>query len=254
MKVSSKNVDELIPYEFNNRIHSKQQINRIANSINEFGFNQPLVIDEANVVLVGHGRLLAAKKLGIQEVPVVVVTNLSEAQKKAYRILDNKLQNDSEWDFANLELELASISSSDFDLSKYGLDDLSQLFVKDEHSKESQYTRKVEAPIYEPKGDCPEISEVYNASFAEALIKEIEATNLNEDMKHFLICAAYRHVKINYSKVAELYCHQAPEAQRLFEKSALVIIDFESAIERGFVKLVKELTGYSEQDIDDEKQ
>lgn len=115
---------DLIPYAFNNRKHPEQQIDRIANSIKEFGFNQPIVIDESNVVLVGHGRLAAALKLGLQEVPVVKIESLSEAKKKAYRILDNKLQNDSEWDFANIEMELNRLEELDFDLAEWGLDEL----------------------------------------------------------------------------------------------------------------------------------
>lgn len=115
---------DLIPYAFNNRKHTEQQIDRIANSIKEFGFNQPIVIDESNVVLVGHGRLAAALKLGLQEVPVVKIESLSEAKKKAYRILDNKLQNDSEWDFANIEMELEQLEGLGVELEPWGLENL----------------------------------------------------------------------------------------------------------------------------------
>lgn len=114
----------LIPYELNNRKHPEQQINRIANSISEFGFNQPIIVDEQNIVLVGHGRLAAALKLGLDKVPVLQVLGLTEAKKKAYRILDNKLQNDSEWDFNNLELELAHLEDLGFELEPWGLDEL----------------------------------------------------------------------------------------------------------------------------------
>ncbi len=117
-------IDEITPYPQNNRTHPAQQIQRIADSIKEFGFNQPIVIDESNVVLVGHGRLLAAQKLGLKKVPIERVAKLSEAQKRAYRILDNKLQNDSDWDFAALEYEIAALKGADFDLEKWGLDEL----------------------------------------------------------------------------------------------------------------------------------
>ena len=120
------------PYEFNNRNHSAEQIELIAKSIKEFGFNQPIVIDETNTVLVGHGRLLAAQKLELKECPVVVLKDLSETQKKAYRILDNKLQNDSTWSFDNLELELGFLEDNDFALEPWGLDDLKNLFPEDE--------------------------------------------------------------------------------------------------------------------------
>lgn len=120
----ARKITELIPYVANNRVHSDEQVTRIASSIKEFGFNQPIVIDEDSVVLVGHGRLLAAQKLGLDKVPVFVVRGLSEAKKKAYRILDNKLQNDSSWDYQNLELELAQLTELGFELEPWGLDTL----------------------------------------------------------------------------------------------------------------------------------
>lgn len=124
MQIQSKSLDKLIPYEFNNRNHSEEQVDLIANSIKQFGFNQPIVIDESNIILVGHGRLLAAQKLGLKEVPIVQLKDLSEEQKKAYRILDNKLQNDSTWNFNNLELELGFLEDEGFDLEAWGLDEL----------------------------------------------------------------------------------------------------------------------------------
>lgn len=124
MQIKTINPENLIEYSFNNRIHSDEQIDLIANSIKEFGFNQPIVVDEDNIILVGHGRLKAAKKLGLTEVPYLKVEGLSETQKKAYRILDNKLQNDSTWDFANLNIELPALEADGFDLEAWGLDEL----------------------------------------------------------------------------------------------------------------------------------
>lgn len=124
MDVATVPVAEIRPYARNNRKHPEQQVQRIAQSIREFGFNQPLVIDEENEVLVGHGRLLAAKVLGLESVPCLIVEGLSEAQKKAYRILDNKLQNDSEWDIESLQIELERLEELDFDLGAWGLDSL----------------------------------------------------------------------------------------------------------------------------------
>lgn len=94
MNIEEIPLHEIKPYSKNNRIHSEQQIKRISDSIKEFGFNQPLVIDENNEVLVGHGRLYAALALGLHKVPCLKVTGLSAKNKRAYRILDNKLQNE----------------------------------------------------------------------------------------------------------------------------------------------------------------
>lgn len=125
--METQDITTIIPYEFNNRTHPEEQINRIANSIQQFGFNQPIVVDENNIVLVGHGRLLAAQKLGLSQIPVYKKNGLTETQKRAYRILDNKLQNDSSWEFQNLELELKLLEEDGFDLPEWGLDDLRSL-------------------------------------------------------------------------------------------------------------------------------
>lgn len=108
MKIEEVAVEKLIPYERNNKIHGEEQINRIANSIKEFWFLQPIVIDKQNIVIVWHWRLEGAKKLWLETVPCIRAENLTEKQIKQYRILDNKL-NESEYDLANLKSELDSI-------------------------------------------------------------------------------------------------------------------------------------------------
>ena len=124
MQIKNVPIKEIIPYERNNRVHSDQQIDRIANSLHDFGFNQPIVVDEANVILVGHGRLFASLKLGLKDVPVYKLGGLTPAQKKAYRILDNKLQNDSTWNVENLPLELQELRELGFNFEKFGLEEL----------------------------------------------------------------------------------------------------------------------------------
>lgn len=118
----SRNVDELIPYINNSRIHGENQIKQIASSITEFGFNNPLLIDSMNNVIAGHGRLKAAEKLDIKEVPCIVVTGLTEAQKKALIIADNKIAENSDWDMDKLDIELETLKELDFDFSDLGFD------------------------------------------------------------------------------------------------------------------------------------
>ena len=113
---------ELKPYPANAKLHPKNQVQHIANSISEFGFRQPIVVDADNVVVIGHGRLLAAKKLGLENVPVVRADDLSEAQIRALRLADNKT-NESEWDLSELEAELAELEMG-FDMSDFGFDDI----------------------------------------------------------------------------------------------------------------------------------
>lgn len=112
--------EELTPYERNAKQHPPEQIEHIANSIREFGFRQPLVIDADNVVVIGHGRLLAAKMLGLDKVPCTRADDLTEAQIKALRLADNKT-NESEWDFGTLDGELEGLRL-DFDMSKFGFE------------------------------------------------------------------------------------------------------------------------------------
>jgi len=108
MKIEEISVEKLIPYEFNNKIHWEIQINRIANSIKEFWFLQPIVIDKNNIVVVWHWRLEWAKKLWMKTVPCLRAENLTEEQIKKYRILDNRL-NESPRDFENLQAELSTM-------------------------------------------------------------------------------------------------------------------------------------------------
>lgn len=111
---------DLFPYANNSRLHSEEQINQVCSSIKEFGFTAPILIDEENMVLAGHGRLAAAKKLNLEVVPCVRLKGLSEAQKKAYVIADNKLTENSEWDNSLLAIELQRLEELDFDLTMTG--------------------------------------------------------------------------------------------------------------------------------------
>ena len=106
MEIMNIKTEHLVPYDKNTKKHDKTQINNVAESIKQYGFVQPIVIDKENVVVIGHCRLLAAKKLKMKEVPCVCVDDLTEEQVKALRIVDNK-SNESEWDFDFLADELA---------------------------------------------------------------------------------------------------------------------------------------------------
>ena len=120
MNIKNIAVKDLIPYEKNTKKHDDVQINNVAESIKQYGFVQPIVIDKNNVVVIGHCRLLAAKKLKMQEVPCVCVEDLTEEQVKALRIVDNK-SNESPWDFDFLADELSDIFLDGFDFD-FGLD------------------------------------------------------------------------------------------------------------------------------------
>ena len=114
MEIIQKKVGDLVPYE-NNPRKNENAVEYVAKSIQEFGFLNPIIIDEENIIIAGHTRLLAAEKLGIDVVPCVMVSDLTEDQIKAYRIADNKANEFAEWDWAKLEIELAELQFADID-------------------------------------------------------------------------------------------------------------------------------------------
>ena len=130
MEIKNIQTSELIPYANNSRKHSSEQVKQIAKSISEFGFTQPILVDENNTVLAGHGRLLAAQSIGIKQVPVIILPSLTGNQKKAYVIADNKIAENSEWDVDALKLELDFLHQNSFDISVIPFSDkeLTKLF------------------------------------------------------------------------------------------------------------------------------
>ena len=152
MKIENIEIEKLIPYEFNNKIHDETQINRIANSIKEFGFLQPVVIDANNIIVVWHGRVEGAKKLWLKEVPCIRAENLTETQIKKYRILDNKL-NESGWNVENLKIDIEDLwdfNIGDIELSTEDLfgdllldEDEEEPEVEEDEAPEAEKTAKI---------------------------------------------------------------------------------------------------------------
>ena len=122
MKITVKKVAELVPYVNNSRTHSDEQVAQIAASIKEFGWTNPILVDGENGIIAGHGRLMAARKLGHAEVPTIELKDLTEAQKKAYVIADNKLALNAGWDNDVLKIELKNLQELGFDLDVLGFD------------------------------------------------------------------------------------------------------------------------------------
>lgn len=137
MEIVYKKVNELIPYINNSRTHSEEQVNQIVASINEFGFTNPILIDEKDNIIAGHGRLLASKKLKMEEVPCIVLSGLTESQKKAYIIADNKMALNAEWDDELLKIELENLKELDFDLELTGfnVDELDDILGTEEEKE-----------------------------------------------------------------------------------------------------------------------
>lgn len=240
MEIVYKKIKEIYPYSNNAKKHPKTQIEKIKKSISEFGFNVPLVIDNTNYIIAGHGRYEAAKELNLEKLPCIVKDNLTEAQIKAYRIADNKV-GESGWVNENLILDFSNLKDLNYDLTLTGFDEdeIHRLFPQDDD--DNIYTKKIETPVYTPGEKKPNLSELYNKDKYKELISDIETSNIDKTDKEFLKAAASRFIIFNYNKIADYYAHSNKKVQELMEQLALVIIDFNKAIEQGFISLTEDL-------------
>ena len=124
MQITETTVDQLINYANNAKIHNDKQVDMLAASIKEFGFNNPILIDDKNTIIAGHGRLMAAKKLNLDKVPTIKLSHLSDAQRKAYILADNRLAEvETSWDDDLVSLELKALQELNFDIDLTGFDD-----------------------------------------------------------------------------------------------------------------------------------
>ena len=156
-KMNLVDIDKLIPYINNTKIHSDEQIKKLRASLREFGFVNPVLIDKDFNILAGHGRVIAAKQEGLKEVPCVLVDYLTEAQKKAYIIADNRIAEDATWDEELLKVELEALDAEAFDLSLTGFDEdeLNDLFKEEKVVEDDDYdlTAALEKASFVEKGD-----------------------------------------------------------------------------------------------------
>jgi len=143
-------LDELKPYEFNKRNHPAEQVEMIAKSLQEFGWTNPILVDEDMSIIAGHARWLSALKIGMLEAPCVVLTGLTEEKKRAYRILDNKLTEDSAWAMDNLSLEVGWLEDQGYEVAEWGLDELVEGWNDDEGKAQPEKADKA----------CPECGAV----------------------------------------------------------------------------------------------
>lgn len=142
-------IDDLTPYE-NNPRNNLQAVDAVADSIREFGFRVPIVVDRNKVIIAGHTRYLASKQLNLKEVPCIIASDLTDAQVRAFRLADNKVGEIAGWDFDMLERELQELASTDIDMSEFGFVDSSDLDV------DGFFTESEKAVTKEPKRiQCP---------------------------------------------------------------------------------------------------
>ncbi|MBC9130712.1 ParB N-terminal domain-containing protein [Frischella sp. Ac13] len=256
LKIIYRPISELKRHKNNARTHSDAQIAQIVNSINEFGWTNPILIDENGIIIAGHGRLEAAETLDLNEVPCIVLSGLTDSQKRAYLIADNQLALNAGWDIELLQSEIEALKLENFDIDLLGIDDeLQNLLdtpkletIGNSSLDDNPYTKKVSTPLYEPNGNKPEYADMYKTEKLNQLLSKINDSKIDLSAKQFLTTAAYRHVQFNYEEIANYYAHSDKEVQELMEDSALVIIDFNKSIEQGYLKLSDEVDKYYAQE------
>ena len=155
---------DLIPYARNSRTHSEAQVAKIAASIKEFGFLNPIIIDGESGIIAGHGRVMAANKLGLQSVPCIEAAHLSEAQKRAYVIADNRLALDAGWDNDLLKIELQDLDANGFDLSLTGFEvgELTALFDQPEFAPGTEDDQGKLDELSPKMVQCPHCGQEYD--------------------------------------------------------------------------------------------
>ena len=190
-------VSELIPYVRNARTHSEAQVAQIAASIREFGFLSPILVAEDNTILAGHGRLAAALKLGLKKVPCVKENHLTETQKRAYIIADNKLSLNAGWDNELLAVELSELEGADFNLDLLGFDEaeLSSIFDADKDVSDDDFDveKELEEPCFSKTGDIWTLGkhrvicgDSTNSSTFEKLLGETKVNLVCTDAPYFV--------------------------------------------------------------------
>ncbi len=239
MQVHYKKTSDLIPY-VNNPRKNDHVVDFVASSIKNFGFKVPIIVDANNEIVAGHTRLKASQKLGLEEVPVIVADDLTEEQIRAFRIADNKTAEGAEWDKELLALEIEGLDEYDFQEFGFSQKELDKIF--EDGQEDLVYTDKVVLPDYTPKKDSPPpVESLADTSKAEELLREVRASGVEGELLEFLELASYRFTEFDFQEIAEYYSHADPEVQEIFEKLALVIIDFNQAIEAGFIEFIGEL-------------
>jgi len=248
MKIVEVDINQLKPSEYNPRKASKKQWEDLKESIKRFGMVDPLIVNSAenrkNIIIGGHFRWKVAKEMGFKKVPVVYVNIPDIDKEKELNLRLNKNLGEWDWDLlANFDEGL---------LREVGWRDREIEKIFDIHS--TIYTKKINPPIYEPKGLDVDIEDLYDDSRCLELLEKIEKLDVDEKVKKFLRYAAYRFVKLNFQYIAEYYSGLGDKKlKKIFEELALVIIDYGKAIEFGFVQLVEDILEQIKEELENEK-
>lgn len=242
-------IDKLVPYQNNARTHSPEQINKLRASLREFGFINPVIIDREYGVIAGHGRIAAARAEGIAEVPCVFADHLTEAQKKAYILADNRMALDAGWDEDILRVEIEALQGADFDTALTGFDEkeLADFFGTDDEAKEDDFDvdAELEKPCFSQTGDiwhlgkhtviCGDstLPETFKALLGDVKVNlvctdapyfvnlesasgKIRNDDLNDEEAYKFLMAVFSNVHEAMAKDASIYEFYATSKSRIF--------------------------------------
>jgi len=250
MRIERVPIERINPAPYNPRKDLRPgdpEYEALRQSVGRWGLVEPLVWNERTGNLVGgHQRLKVLIEQGVTEVEVSVV-DLDPEEEKALNLALNKIQGD--WDEAKLAELLEELRQAGDVVRFTGFDEkeIDRLLARVKEKLPQPYTYKVDAVQYEPRGN-PGIEELADTERYEALLERIEQAECGEDVKAFLRLAATRFIRFDFAKIADYYANAEPDVQRLFEELALVIIDFEDAIAKGFVRFTKKVAEMFEEE------
>jgi len=232
---------EIKPYSKNAKKHPEKQLKELAAIVGEVGWRVPCLVNQDGIIIAGHGRWACyskyKEKFNLKEIWIIndsgetvmgepEKTPMTEQQEKMYRLADNKVA-ESDWDMGLVVPELKELSEEMANLTGFDIKD----------RLDDVYTKKVVPPTYEPSGDDWNVKDLYDDERTRKFIKEIKDSDLPDNEKSFLISSAHRLTVFDYAKIADYYARGGEVLKRLMERMALIVIDYDEAIEYGYVNL-----------------
>jgi len=249
-------LDAIEEFQGNLKKRGKKEIDQIMTSIQRFGFSFPFFVwrgEGHNYCLDGHGRIQALAELRrkghdlpLFPVAYIEAKSIDEAKNKLLRL-------NSQYGTMSIKSVLEFTEGMEMEWGELALSDGTELILTgNQDNDDDMYSRKILAPTYEPKNEKPDIKSLTDETKAHQLITDISMADIPESEKRFLTQAAMRHIVFDYGKIADYYSHSGPVVQDMMERSALVIIDFDKAIENGYVQLSQELAEQYDLDVSNE--
>ena len=245
-----RKLSDLVPWEHNPKRMTKKQADGLRQSIEHFGFAVPFLVSPTGDIYDGHQRqtlMGAIKDYGPNATVDVRVSSRPLTDDERRELVVRLRQNQASWDFEGL----ANLYERE-ELLEWGFEPEELGLFGDDGADDEPYSRKIQSPVYEPSGDKPPVKDLFDNAKTLALIAAIQAAEgLTDEERQFLTIAAQRHTVLHFNRIADFYAHAPASTQALMEDSALVIIDFNRAIELGYVKLSEEIAKLYGEDYPD---